>query len=160
MLLIVGGKIGSQEMTDEAIKGLAAVLFSAVLYAWNLILQRQQALVSKPTEVSTFQNGIAALVLLAGAPFLLKLPGTQVWGELALGAVLAIAAAMALTWAYARAQAQVLVPFEYTGFLWAVLFGWLLFAEEVDVWTIAGAGLIIAACLISSRRRRPEQSAI
>ncbi|MFN2098916.1 DMT family transporter [Altererythrobacter sp. MF3-039] len=160
VLLIVGGKVGSEEMTDEVVWGLAAVVFSAVLYAWNLILQREQALVAKPTEVSTFQNGIVALVLLGATPFLLEWPNMQVWGELVLGALLAISAAVMLTWAYARAEAQVLVPFEYTGFLWAVLLGWLMFGEDVTGWTISGASLIILACLIASRRKRPEQSAL
>lgn len=160
VVLIVGGKIGGEEMSDEAIKGLVAVLVSAVLYAWNLVIQREQALVSKPTEVSTFQNGIVALVLVAGAPFLLQMPDTETWGVLVSGALLAIAAAVTLTWAYARAEAQVLVPIEYTGFLWAVLFGWLMFGEQVTAWTVAGAALIIVACLIASRRKRPEQSAI
>ena len=160
VLLIVGGKVGSQEMTDDVLWGLAAVLFSAVLYAWNLILQREQALVARPTEVSTFQNGIVALVLLGGTPFLLVMPDKTVWLELLQGALLAIAAAVTLTWAYARAEAQVLVPVEYTGFLWAVLFGWLMFDEQVTAGTFAGAALIVMACMIASRRKRPEQSAL
>lgn len=39
----------------EVVKGLAATLVSAVLYAWNLVLQRQQALLAKPEEVAFFQ---------------------------------------------------------------------------------------------------------
>ena len=42
----------------------------------------------------------------------------------------------------ARAEAQVLVPMEYSGFLWAVLFGWLFFAEQVSPFTIAGSSTI------------------
>ena len=39
----------------EAARGMAAILVSSVLYAWNLVLQRQQALLAKPEEVAFFQ---------------------------------------------------------------------------------------------------------
>jgi S-adenosylmethionine uptake transporter len=160
VLVIMGGKIGNEEMNDDALIGIAALLLSAVLYAWNLILQRQQALVASPVEVSTFQNGIVALVLLLGTPFLLVMPpGEKVWIDLVAGAVLAVTAVLFLSWAYRRAEAQILVPIEYTGFLWAVLFGWMFFQEEVTLATLAGAGLIVIGCLIATRKR-PEQSAL
>ena len=38
---------------------------------------------------------------------------------------------MLLSWAYARAEAQRLAPVEYTGFIWAAIFGFLIFAEPV-----------------------------
>ncbi|MBX7494045.1 DMT family transporter [Qipengyuania sp. 1NDW9] len=159
VVIIVGGRIGRERMTDEALTGLLLVGISALLYAWNLVLQRQQALVASPSEVSTFQNGIVSLVLLVGAPFLLVLPQGGVWLEIGAGALLAVGAALFLAWAYARAEAQRLVPVEYTGFLWASLFGWLYFRETVGPTTVAGAMLIIVGCWIATRRR-PEQSAL
>jgi S-adenosylmethionine uptake transporter len=66
---------------------------------------------------------------------------------------------MILAWGYARAEAQVLVPLEYSGFLWAGLFGWLFFRERVSPPTLAGAALIVVACWIAAPRKRPEQSA-
>lgn len=158
-LVIVGGRIGREAMTDDALAGLAAIGISALLYAWNLVLQRQQALVAKPVEIATFQNAIVGLVLLLGAPFLLVWPDVAALRDIAAGAALAVAAAMILSWAYARAEAQVLVPIEYTGFLWAALFGWLFFAEEVTPSTVAGAVMIVIGCWIAARAP-PEQTAV
>ncbi|MCP5396295.1 MAG: DMT family transporter [Sphingomonadaceae bacterium] len=158
-LVIVGGRIGRERMSDDAAWGLVALFLSALLYAWNLVLQRQQALVALPTEVAAFQNGIVSLILLAGAPWLLVLPDAASWRDVAASAVLSVSAAMVLSWAYRRAEAQVLVPVEYTGFLWAVLFGWLFFAEKVTATTIMGAVLIAVGSWISGRNR-PEQSAV
>ena len=53
---------------------------------------------------------------------------------------------------YARAETQSLVPIEYTGFLWASLFGWLFFREAVSVPTLIGAALIVAGCWIATRK--------
>lgn len=154
VVVIVAGRLGGAALDDEAAIGFAAVTFSATLYAWNLILQRQQAQLADPLEISVFQNGVAAAVLALGVPFLLVWPDAEAWRDIALGAVLTIAALMCLSWAYARAEAQHLVPVEYTGFLWAALFGWMLFSETVSSSTLAGATLIVAGCWIAIRTPR------
>lgn len=151
--IIVAGKLGRADMGDDALWGLAALLLSAVLYAWNLVLQRQQALVAKPAEVSMFQNGMVVVVLLAGTPFLLEWPQRETWNYLGAGAVFAVGATLCLSWAYARAEAQRLVPIEYSAFLWAVVFGWFLYDESVTFATIAGAALIVLGCWIATRHK-------
>ena len=61
---------------------------------------------------------------------------------------------MGLAWAYARAEAQVLVPLEYSGFLWASLFGWLFFTEPLTMPTTIGTAIIITSCWVATRKRR------
>ncbi len=152
VVVIVSSKVTSESLSNDAIIGLIGIGISAVLYAWNLILQRQQALVSQPAEVATFQNGIVTLCMLPAAPFILVWPDQAIWGELLIGALLSTSAAMVLSWAYARAEAQVLVPIEYTGFLWAMLFGWWMFGEVVTTGMVAGAALIVVGCWIATRK--------
>ena len=65
-----------------------------------------------------------------------------------------------LTWAYARAEAQVLVPMEYSAFGWAAAVGWLAFGEPVSWTTVVGVALIVAACLVAARRAAPEPVAV
>ena len=86
------------------------------------------------------------------------MPQPAMLGWIAAAAVLATISLMALAWAYARAEAQVLVPVEYSGFLWAILFGWLFFAERASMPTLAGAALIVLGCWIAAPRTRPEES--
>ena len=45
------------------------------------------------------------------------------------------------------ASASVVVPYQYTLLIWAVLFGWAMFGELPDAYTIAGAAIIVAAGL-------------
>jgi len=157
--VIVAGKLGTEELDRDAVLGLSAMAFSTLLYAWNLVIQREQALVARPLEVATFQNGIVALTLVPLAPLLFTTPEVATWGQIGAAALLATGAAIALAWAYARAETQVLVPVEYSAFLWAALFGWLFFREELGPGTVAGAVLIVIGCWIAARRR-PEQSAL
>ena len=45
------------------------------------------------------------------------------------------------------ASASVVVPYQYTLIVWSVVFGWLMFAELPDIYTVAGALIIVAAGL-------------
>jgi len=159
VVVIVIGKLGTQELDHDAVLGLSAMAFSTLLYAWNLVIQREQALVARPLEVATFQNGVVTLTLLPLAPLLFIVPEAAAWRDIGAAALLATGAAIALAWAYARAETQVLLPIEYSAFLWAALFGWLFFREELGPGTVAGAALIVIGCWIAARRR-PEQSAL
>ena len=156
-LVIVGGKLGDGEFDRDAALGLAAILFSALLYAYNFIIIRRQSQVARPLEIAAFHSGVAALVMALAAPLLFVWPGEAVVLDTALAALLTVVGAMAIAWAYARAEAQVLVPMEYTGFLWAALFGWLFFREGVTLPTIAGAAIIVVGCWLVARTPRADR---
>jgi S-adenosylmethionine uptake transporter len=68
-------------------------------------------------------------------------------------AVLAVISLLLMSWAYARAEAQVLIPVEYTAFVWAAFFGWLFFAEPVTMPVLLGTALIVAGSLIAARTK-------
>lgn len=159
-VIIVGGKIGRERMGEDAVLGLAAILFSALLYAGNLVISRHQAQLAQPLEISAFHSGVGALVLGLAAPWFLRLPDSQAALLIVGSALLTVTGMVAFAWAYARAEAQVLVPMEYSGFLWASLFGWLFFAERVTATTLLGTALIVLGCWLAARRKEPEQVVI
>ncbi|HEV2569952.1 DMT family transporter [Sphingomonas sp.] len=142
----------------DVLAGMAAVLASAVLYAFNLVLMRKQAQIASPVEVGFFQNLTTGLFLLLAAPFFAVLPPLAEAPEILASAALALLSLMLLSWAYARAEAQSLVVVEYTGFGWGALFGWLFFQEAIGWWVLAGTALIVIGCYIAVRPpRRPQE---
>lgn len=155
VVVILLSKVGGAHRPD-ALLGAGSILISACAYAYNLILQRQQAAHSDPIEVSTFQNVFMFLLFLLAAPWLAVVPDAVLLPKIALAAVLASISLTLLSWAYGRAEAQYLLPVEYTAFLWAVLFGWWFFGEGVAPATLIGASLIVGACWLASRAARPE----
>lgn len=50
-----------------------------------------------------------------------------------------------LTHCYRFADASVIAPFDYTSMIWAVLFGWLVFAQLPDTLVLVGAAIVIAS---------------
>ena len=141
---------------ERHLDGVAAILVSAVFYAWNIILMRQQALVALPIEVAFFQPLTCMLFLLLAAPFLAIVPSAGHLPMLGLAAFLAMCSLLLLSWAYARAEAQVLVPVEYTAFIWAAIMGAAFYAEPVTLTTLGGAALIVTGCIIAARGGRPD----
>ncbi len=151
VLVIAAGRLGQGGYSAQAAWGIAAILASAVLYAWNLILQRQQAQLAAPREVAAFQAVFTALFLALLAPWLALIPPTGVWFGIGGSALLATISLMLISWGYGREEAQVLLPLEYSAFIWAAIMGWLMFAETLAAPTVAGAALIVIGCWIAAR---------
>ncbi|XJJ66684.1 DMT family transporter [Novosphingobium sp. BL-8A] len=151
VVVILAGKLGGGAYSDQALTGTVAVLLSSLFYAVNLVLQRKQALLAKPVEVAMFQNLGVTLIFLVFSPWLTVVPDPRSLGFIVAGAALATSALLFLSWGYARAETQVLLPIEYTGFLWAALLGWLMFGERLGIATVAGTLLIVVGCWIGAR---------
>ena len=150
--IIIAGRLTGGYTTDH-LWGAAAVLFSAVVFAYNLILARRQAQLAKPIEIAFFQNLFVAATLSLAAPwFLVPMPVDKA-PMLAGATALAIASLLLLSWAYARAEAQILIPVEYTAFIWAAAFGWLFFGEPLTAPVLIGTTLIVTGSLIAARAK-------
>ena len=141
------------DLGREATIGSIAILISAVCYAYNIILMRQQSLAAGPTEIAFFQSLTVTTILAALIPFVgVGLPSAGDWPWILFAASLAITSLLVLSWAYARAEASYLAATEYTAFLWAALFGWLVFHEPLSPFTLAGAAMIVAGCILAARK--------
>ena len=150
VLVIAAGEVQAHASTAHVL-GSIAIFAASIFYAYSLILLRQQAQVADPLEVALFTSIVLGALLLIGAPWFSGLPTVAQWPQIGAAAVLGSVSAMALAWAYGRAEAQVLAPVEYTAFLWSALLGWWVFGETVSLYTTLGAALIIAGCVAAVR---------
>ncbi|MBL0372596.1 DMT family transporter [Rhizobium sp. KVB221] len=143
-------------------------LFSAFNYALAMLMARKMGTATTASVMAFYQNAIYLLGALTIAGFF-HLTGIHqadhksieflirpwVWPDttdlLLIGScgVIAAIGMTLLTQAYRIAKASVVTSFEYTGMLWAPLWGFMFFGEIPYLTTIAGAGLIIAAGLFA-----------
>lgn len=154
------------ELGRDALLGSAAILFSAVCYAVNIVLMRAQAMAARPPEITFFQNSTIAALMLASLPFMggVAWPGGH-WPALVAASLMSTSGVLLFAYAYARGGAGYLSVTEYSAFLWAAALGWLVFGEKVSRLTLAGALLIVVGCLIAARKGaaaaiEPEMEAI
>ena len=112
------------------------------------------ALYSLMTRLASFRDSFETSTLymavigclaatIVGLP-LWRAPDANGWGLLVLISILGTFGHMLLVKALQYAPASLLQPFNYTLLVWASLIGFAVFEEIPDLWTVAGAGLIVA----------------
>ena len=148
-------------------------LLAAALYGMSMLMARKLGNTQVASVMAFYQNSLfllgsalAAAVLYlmhiqtATHPSLMFLVRPWVMPTLpdtlliAACGVIAALGTMFLTNAYRIAKTSVVTPFEYTGMLWAPLWGFLFFAEVPKLTTLAGAAIIGMAGLIAMRVAR------
>ncbi|MFM2276025.1 MAG: hypothetical protein RL211_1897 [Pseudomonadota bacterium] len=151
-------------------------LLSAAMYAGSMLMGRKLGSTQVASVMSFYQNwvflvgaGLTALVLKqldivdAAHPSLSFLVRPWVWPTfmdgllMVLCGVVAAAGMVFLTSAYRVARASAVTPFEYTGILWAPLWGFLFFSEMPRATTVAGAIVIVGAGLAALRSGEPDR---
>jgi S-adenosylmethionine uptake transporter len=156
VLIIVIGQ-ASARLGPDALLGTAAIIGSALTYAVNIVMMRHQALAAEPFEINFFQSLVVMALWLLALPLvgLPAWPGGQFWW-VSFAAMLSTCGTLLFAWGYARGPASYLAATEYSGFLWASMFGWLVFRERVSLYTLAGAVLIVGGCFVAARGKVPE----
>jgi drug/metabolite transporter (DMT)-like permease len=153
MLMIVWGGIGRGGLDAEAIAGAVAVLISAIAYALSIIMLRYRATRDPLSQIVLFQNLGPALILAGAVPWAWTPPTAPDFVLFALLGTIGVVAHIMLAHAFARVEAARLAPISYLTLVWAVLFGFLFFAEVPSLATLGGAILIVLGTLISQHRR-------
>ena len=149
-------------------------LLSASLYGLAMLMARKWGGTVSGSVIAFFQHavfllgaGAAALVFHAlnfeqvthpSVVFLVRPWVALVPSDAGLMVVCGVVSAVGtvlLTNAYRVARAATVTPFEYTGMLWAPLWGFLFFSEVPRATTVAGAVVIVVAGLLALRAGRP-----
>ena len=129
---------GTGVFAPEAILPVLASLSFAI----SMILVRRLT----DTETSgaiVFYVTIAGLLFgAATAPGVWIEPAAEHWPWLVVIGILGGAGQFLMTQGFRFGEVAVVAPFEYSALLWAVLFGWLLWSELPDAWTLAGAAIV------------------
>lgn len=159
VLVVMIGQ-GREVPGPETFHGTLAILGSAVLYAVNLVIARLQSQAARPGEIAFFQALVITATLALAAPWLAVVPDATSWPKLVLAAGLATASLWLLGWAYAHGDTGFLATTEYTSFVYAAGLGFVVFGERVSAFTLAGAAIIVVACLYAARRRDIAQTSI
>ncbi|MFT5445459.1 MAG: drug/metabolite transporter (DMT)-like permease [Gammaproteobacteria bacterium] len=103
-----------------------------------------------------FWSGVMVVIVGAGlAPWSDWQPvAVSDWLLFALNGFLNGGAHFLIIEALRRGEASLVVPFKYTGLLWGLLFGYVLWAQIPDRWTAIGALLVVIGCVQIARVER------
>ena len=156
---IMVGFLGVLVVVRPGLGGLqwAALLSlgSAFCYAGYSITTRMLSTTDTSETTLFYANLFGFVVMVPVLPFIWTAPPS--WIDVVL--MVAVGAFGAgghflLILAHRNAPASVLSPFIYTQIIWATTFGYLVFANVPNHWTVAGAGIVIASGLYLLNRER------
>lgn len=128
-------------------------LSGSVVYALVLITTRALRETNDITLMATYFIGAAAFGAVT-APFGWVTPAPRDILFLCGVACANIMAQFCVIRSLKLASASVVVPYQYTLIIWSVVFGWQMFGELPDAYTIGGAAIIVAAGLYIFWRER------
>ena len=136
--------------------GHAFALGAMLSNSFYVIMTRRMSASETPESLILFAALAPVVLLLPILPFSLTLPDTPVeWLVLAMLGVFGGVSHWFLVKAYSLATATALAPYPYSQMIWMIAFGWLVFHQFPDIWTLAGAAIIVASGLyILNRERR------
>ena len=133
--------------------GVGAALSCAFFYALSNVLISRTGGADSSITIVMLSN---IFVFLLAAPFMIagwQAPTATHVAIFVLSGLLGTAGHLCLAWSYSRAPAGTLGTLEYSAFVWASLLGFFYFGEVPSTFTILGALVIIAACVLSTWHR-------
>ena len=131
---------------------------SAFAWACCLILTRKMSGQEHVLVTMTYGSIVGFAILCMLVPFVWVVP---TWHDLLFGTIIGLtstAGQWIVVLAFRYADASVLAPFSYIQLLWVTLLGFLIFGEVPDIWTVVGAGVIVASGLYTAHRERVRHS--
>ncbi len=140
----------------------AAVLpfLAACLHSLYQIFTRKVSADDPPLTSLVYTALIGSLVSSAVVPFFWTTPDAMGWALMILLGLLGGGGHFALIKAYQAATAATVTPYGYTILLWATIYGFVLFADLPDTWTVVGALVIVLSGLYIFHREQRRRGAV
>lgn len=125
---------------------------AAFCYALVAISTRWLGRTENAVSLAFYYAVFGGVISLAGAPFGWIVP---TWEDFALFVLLGLfggTGSLLLGEAFRHAPVAVVIPFEYTALIWATLYGYVIWHELPDQWTLIGAAILVASGLYVMHR--------
>jgi drug/metabolite transporter (DMT)-like permease len=125
---------------------------AALTFSFTMLLGRKLALTDNSTSIVFYTSvgGVLASAVLVPMDWITPTLDHFPW--LLLIGILGGVGQLLIVQAFRYAEASMLAPFEYTCIVWAILFGYLIWSELPDQWTVVGASIVIASGLYIAQR--------
>lgn len=139
---------GSGVFDPSVLIALSAALMFAV---YNILTRKVSRTDSFETSLVYF-GVVGCVVFVLIAPFVWQTPNAAQTGLLLTLSTTAIIGHLCLMKALELVPAVILQPFNYFVLVWAILFGYFVFGEVLDGYTLIGAAIVVGSGVFIARR--------
>jgi drug/metabolite transporter (DMT)-like permease len=142
---LIGVMVVLRPGNSELTLGHGAALVGAVSGAFASIVVRKIGQDERPIVLLLYPLAANFMVMAVILAFVYKPMPIEDLGQIGVVSLLAFVAGLFLIAAYKFGEAAIVAPMQYSQILWASIFGWFVFGETVDEYTLIGACIIIAS---------------
>ena len=128
------------------------IIIAAGFFAVRQIISRWLADTDRTVTTVVYTAIVASAILTLPLPFVWQAPTGEQWLLLAGIAILAGLGEVCVIKALELAMAVVVAPIHYSMMVWGTFYGFVIFGQLPDLWTIVGACVIILTGLYTLRR--------
>jgi len=129
------------------------VVLAAAFFSTRQVIGRLLADTDKTTTTIAYTALTASFVISLPLPLVWKMPHSlKLWALLILMAILAAIAEVLVIRALEVAEAAAVAPIHYTIIIWATVYGYLVFNQLPDRWTLVGTAIIVLAGFYTLQR--------
>ena len=135
--------------------GQLIALAAAVGFAVSIILVKSLTATESVVAIIFWMLVVQSLIGIVPAALVWRAPTAQVWPWIGVIALCGTYSHYCMTQALRHADAMMIVPMDFLRVPLTAVAGWLVYDERIDLFTVAGAGLILVANLLNLRRSAP-----
>lgn len=139
-----------------------AALLAVVAAAINALYQITTRLINRtdrPITTNVYSAAVGTVAASLGLPFAWAMPDVQGWLLMAFAGLCGAIGHYCMIKAFEAAPAAVVAPIGYVGLIWSTFYGYLLFGDLPDYWTVIGALIIVGSGLYILYREQARKRA-
>jgi len=144
---------------NEFTLGVGLVLLQSVFVALVSIIIKVATRTDRPDVIAMYQIMYMTPMTLIPSLFFWSWPSWEGWFWTVFIAASSMYAQRAMTRGLAEAPAGMMQPLDFLRLPFAIVFGYIAFAELPDIWSAVGAAIIFGASALAMRRTRKQTAA-
>ena len=152
---LVGVAVIVRPGLDHVDPGQLIALAAAVGFAISVILVKSLTTTESTVAIIFWMLVVQSAIGLVPAALYWREPSAAVWPWILVIAVCGTYSHYCMTQALRHADATMILPMDFLRVPLTAAAGWLVYRETFDLFTVLGAGLILAANLLNLRRAVP-----
>jgi drug/metabolite transporter (DMT)-like permease len=137
--------------------GQLVALGAAMGFAVSIILVKSLTTTESVVKIIFWMLVVQSAIGLVPMLVVWRTPTAAVWPWIVVIALCGTYSHFCMAKALTLADAMMIVPMDFLRVPLSAVAGWLVYGERIDLFTVVGAGLILAANLLNLRRATPAQ---
>jgi len=156
LLGVVGVAVIVRPGLDHVDPGQLIALAAAVGFAISMILVKSLTTTESTVAIIFWMLAVQSAIGLVPAALVWREPSAAAWPWILVIALCGTYSHFCMTQALRHAAATMIVPMDFLRVPLTAMAGWLVYGERIDIFTVAGAALILFANLLNLRRPAPS----